>query len=357
MDESIIQKFVQYVNYFVENNNNINRTCTIIYTSYVLTNKEQIFMISKIIEKLYTTDYKGNKTLSPTKTLFASVAGIILTTAVTTTAIAIWPFKSVPTGSRGVITQFGAIKGIEQEGLAFVPPWQHLAIFNIRAETANIDNAEGSTADQQPVHVNITVRYSITPDKVTEVFEKYSRDGDLTSYVSTATQEVLKAVTAKYTAPDLIAQRAKVSSDISTALKNKLELYGAQVINIDIRNFSFSPTYMAAINEKVTQEQLRLGAENKLKTVEAEQKQKVAIAEAEANAAKATADGEAYSKLVVAKAQAESLKIQSAALAQSKDVLELRRIEVEQTKATRWNGVLPTSIYGSAPIPFLNNSK
>ena len=90
---------------------------------------------------------------------------------------------------------------------------------------------------------------------------------------------------------------------------------------------------MTAINDKVTQEQLRLAAENKLKTVEAEQKQKVAIAEAEANAVKATADGEAYAKLTNAKAQAEALQVQSAALAQSKEVLELRRIEVEQTKA------------------------
>lgn len=51
-----------------------------------------------------------------------------------------------------------------------------------------------------------------------------------------------------------------------------------------MRNFSFSDSDMPAINDKVTQEQLRLAAENKLKTVEAEQKQKVAIAEAEANA-------------------------------------------------------------------------
>ena len=48
---------------------------------------------------------------------------------------------------------------------------------------------------------------------------------------------------------------------------------------------------MRAINDKVTQEQLRLAAENRLQTVEAEQKQKVAIAEAEANAVKAKADG------------------------------------------------------------------
>ena len=110
---------------------------------------------------------------------------------------------------------------------------------------------------------------------------------------------------------------------------------------------------MKAINSKVEQEQLRLAAENKLKTVESEQKQKVAIAEAEAAAQRATADGEAYAKLKVATAEADALKVQNSALAQNKDVLELRRIQVEQTRAERWNGQLPTSIYGSAPIPFL----
>ena len=113
---------------------------------------------------------------------------------------------------------------------------------------------------------------------------------------------------------------------------------------------------MKAINDKVTQEQLRLAAENKLKTVEAEQKQKVAIAEAEANAAKATADGEAYAKLKLAQAQAEALRVQNQALQQNKDVLELRRIEVEMAKAEKWNGALPTAIYAGAPIPFLNVS-
>jgi regulator of protease activity HflC (stomatin/prohibitin superfamily) len=192
---------------------------------------------------------------------------------------------------------------------------------------------------------------------VAEVFEKYSHDGDLSSYVQTASQEIFKAVTAKYTAPDLIAQRARVSSDIYAALEQKLSLYGANVINIDMRNFSFSESYMHAINDKVTQEQLRLAAENRLKTVAAEQKQKVAVAEAEASAVRATADGEAYAQLKVATAKADAMRIQNAALVQSKDVLELRRIEVEQTKADRWNGQLPNAIYAGAPIPFVNVNK
>jgi prohibitin 2 len=266
----------------------------------------------------------------------------------------LWPFYSVPTGSRGVVTQFGRIVGIENEGLAVLPPWQKLAIFSIRAEQANIDNAGGSTSDTQPVSVSLTVRYSIVTDKVVEVYEKYSHNGDLSSYVQTATQEVFKAVTARYSAPDLIAERAKVSADINSALQTKLALYGAQVINIDMRNFEFSESYMHAINDKVTQEQLRLAAENRLKTVESEQKQKVAIAEAEASAVRARADGDAYASLKVATAQAEALKIQNAALAQNKDVLELRRIEVERLKAERWNGQLPQNVYAGAPIPFFN---
>ena len=258
----------------------------------------------------------------------------------------------MPTGHRGVITVGGAIRSIEAEGFTLLWPWQTLSIFNIRAEEATVENAEGSTSDTQPVKVSLTVRYSIQTDRVAEVFEKYSHDGNLMSYVQTATQEIFKAVTARYNAPDLIAKRAQVSGDIITALRAKLAVYGAQVINVDMRNFAFSADYMSAINQKVTQDQLRLAAENKLRTVEAEQKQKVAIAEAEATALKAKADGEAYANLKVATAQAEALKIQNAALAQNRDVLELRRIEVEHVKAERWNGALPTSIYAGAPIPF-----
>lgn len=264
-----------------------------------------------------------------------------------------WPLRTVPTGSRGVITVGGAIRGIEAEGYTFLAPWQTLTLFNIRAEAADINDAEGPTADQQPVKTSLTVRYSISPDKVSEVLEKYSHDGNLDSYVHTAAQEIFKAVTVKYTAVELISKRAAVSADINAALRGKLALYGAQVINIDMRNFSFSPSYMAAINEKTTQEQLRQAADNKLKTVESEQKQKVAIAEAEASALKAKADGEAYANLKIATAQADALKVQNAALSQNKDVLELRRVEVELEKAKRWNGALPQAIYGSAPVPFL----
>ena len=145
------------------------------------------------------------------------------------------------------------------------------------------------------------------------MFEKYSGDGNLSSYVQT--QEIFKAVTAKYTAPDLIAQCSKVSNDNYAALREKLSLYGAQVINSDMRN---SPSPIRHARDQ---------------------------REGDAGAA-ATGRRE--------QAQDGALKIQNAALAQNKDVLELRRIEVQMTQAKAWNGVLPVNVHGSAPIPFIN---
>ena len=294
---------------------------------------------------------------SPMAALQANFWRIAITVGVLVALVSLWPLHSVPTGNRGVVTVGGAIRGIEPEGYVLLWPWERLTIFSIRAEEASVDKAQGATIDQQPVEVDLTVRYSISTNKVAEVYEKYSHDGNLASYVQTATQEVFKAVTARFTAPDLINARAKLSSDINQALQVKLAIYGAQVINVDMRNFSFSKSYMDAINQKVTQEQLKLAALNKLGTVEAEQKQKVAIAEAEASALRAKADGEAYANLKVATAQAEALRVQNAALAQNKDVLELRRIEVEATKASRWDGALPQNVYAGAPIPYFNTGK
>lgn len=289
-------------------------------------------------------NFINNLIKSPVKLAIAGIGTFLLLIVL----ISCWPVRTVPTGSRGVITVGGAIRGIENEGFLLLLPWQKLDTFNIRAESADIENAEGSTSDTQPVKVSLTVRYSIIPNKVSEVYEKYSHDGNLASYVQTATQEVFKAVAAKYSAPDLIAKRSDVSQDIYTALGKKLAVYGAQVINIDMRNFSFSASYMAAINDKVTQEQLRLAAENKLKTVESEQKQKVAVAEAEANAVKATADGAAYAKVQVATAEAKALTLQAQAISASPQVLELRRIEVSKIQAERWNGSVPTVVTGNS---------
>lgn len=283
--------------------------------------------------------------------------GVTVVVALLALAI-VWPLASVPTGSRGVITVGGKITQIEGEGYTLLWPWQKLSLFSIRAEQADIDKAEGATSDTQPVHVSLTVRYSISPDKVAEVFERYSHDGNLSSYAQTATQEIFKAVTARYTAVDLIGKRAQVSADIREALQTKLAIYGAQVINIDMRNFAFSSEYMSAINDKVTQEQKKLAADNKALTAASEQKIKVVTAEADANAVRAKADGDAYATLVRAKAAAEAARIEGTAKADAMraqaNAISANPALIQMKIAEQWNGELPTWMQqGGGALPML----
>src|SRR5262245_10659027 len=80
--------------------------------------------------------------------------------------VAFWPLRTVPTGYRGVVTIGGSIRGIQQEGFTLLWPWERLDNFSIRAEQADIKDADGATSDTQPVTTSLTVRYSILPDKV-----------------------------------------------------------------------------------------------------------------------------------------------------------------------------------------------
>lgn len=54
-----------------------------------------------------------------------------------------------------------------------------------------------------------------------------------------------------------------------------------------------------------------------------------------------------------AKGKAESVRLESLALRENMNILELRRIEVAKIQAERWDGVLPTTVLGNT-VPMLN---
>ena len=64
--------------------------------------------------------------------------------------------------------------------------------------------------------------------------------------------------------------------------------------------------------------------------------------------------GNYYSGDLCVAANAEALRVQASAITSSPQILELKRIEVEMTKAQNWKGELPSAVYAGAPIPFFN---
>ena len=264
----------------------------------------------------------------------------ILTTAA---ILALASLTSVPEGSRGVKTRFAEVVGVVTPGLNVKVPFiESVHPISIMADAVEIKNAEGATKDAQPVHTTLTIRYHVRENQVQNIYSNYSKTGEMDSYVGTAGMEAFKSSTAHYGADELILKRQDASNNMVSTLQAKLDQYGIQVLSVDVSQFNFSPEYMKAVNSKVTEEQQKLAEENKLARIKVEQQQKVVTANAEAEAAIAQAKG-----------KAESVRLESLALRENMNILELRRIEVAKIQAERWDGKLPATVLGNA-VPMLN---
>ncbi|MBI2857539.1 MAG: prohibitin family protein, partial [Chloroflexi bacterium] len=128
-----------------------------------------------------------------------------------------------------------------------------------------------------------------------------------------AVQEVIKQVTAKYPAEDLILKRETVRNEIAELLASRLRERGIITEALSITEFQFSATFVAAIEAKVSAEQAIFEARNKLERVKVEAEQAEAAAKGQAAARIATANGEAEYIRVVTDAQVSANK----AIAQS----------------------------------------
>lgn len=260
------------------------------------------------------------------------------------------PFVVIPPGHVGVMNTFGKIennKGL-REGLHFRLPWQGVDMVSYRLSTHVDQNVASASRDLQTVRTEVTIPFSINPDEAPELFRKIgNRDALEACIMSPGVLESLKAVTARYTAEELITKRDIVKAGVeehvmnyvSRSLKEK-GLEGAVVIgNVALTHFEFSKEFNEAIEAKVKAEQDALRAEN-------QNKQKITEAEATAASTQLQASAAAFSTRVRAEAEARAISLRANALMLNPKLVELNAVE-------KWNGILPT-MTGSSPIPFIN---
>ncbi len=188
-----------------------------------------------------------------------------------------------------------------------------------------VAEASAASKDLQDTHSTIAVNYNIIPDKASWVFQNVGRAFN-ERLIDPVTQEVVKAVTAHYTAVELITQREKVRAQIKDLLKERLLAYNIAVVDVSIVNFRFSQQFINAIEAKQTAEQLALKAQRDLDRIRIEAQQKVTQAQAEA----------------------EALRLQRQNV--TSELVELRRIEAMQEAIRKWNGVMPQVTGGALPF-------
>jgi len=219
---------------------------------------------------------------------------------------------TVNAGERGILVQFGAVTGkVFDEGLYFKIPFvQEVVIADVKVQKSEV-GADAASKDLQVVNSRVALNFKVDPNKAANLYQDVGRNYE-DRLISPSLQESVKAATAKFTAEELITKRSEVREEIKRNLKEKLEPHGILVDEFNIVDFSFSPSFNHAIEEKVTAEQQALAAKNKLEQVKFEAEQKIAEA----------------------RGRAEGIRIESEALKTNDKILEMRFIEA-------WDGKLP----------------
>ena len=239
------------------------------------------------------------------------------------------PFVKIDAGERGVMLNFGAVQGdVLGEGLHLrIPIMQKIVKMDVKIQKSET-RAEAASKDLQDIKSVIALNYHIIPEKANWVYQNIGI-AFKERVIDPTVQESVKAVTARYTAVQLIGERENVSTAIKDALSQKLADYNLFVDGFSVIDFSFSKKFTDAIEAKQEAEQLALKAQRDLDRIKIEAEQKVAQA----------------------KAEAESLRLQKGQI--TKEMIELRKIEALREAISKWNGTVPNVLLsggGASPL-------
>ena len=279
-----------------------------------------------------------NKKLMP-----LGIAGLVV-------LIVIWDLTVViSSGHVGVIHRLGAVQDQHlTEGFHLKIPFiDTVEEVDVRLRKAE-NKATAASKDLQVVSTQVAVQYSLTGATMPQTYQNVGlRDEVERTAIDPGITESVKAITAQYTAEQLVTQRARVKAKIQEAIAAFIDttleqkgVFGAvELANVAITDFEFSAEFNRAIEEKVRAEQEALKAQN-------EKLRRVTQAEAAFEERRLAADAEAYTVTVESEARADAIRREAEALKDNPDLIQLRIAE-------KWNGELP-QISGSGAVPLLN---
>ena len=236
-------------------------------------------------------------------------------------------FALVPAGHTGVVLTLGKVsKGVLQEGFHLKAPFvQEVVKVDNRITKLEV-NTEAFSKDLQTVSTTLAINYRVDSAMSYSIYKNIGKNYE-SVLITPAVNEVLKAITAKYTAEESVTNRAIISDGLIASLNDKLNKDGLYVTDVNIINFDFSEAFITAIEEKQVAQQKLLKAETEKQTA-------ITNAEAEAETIRIKAEAEAEAN----KALGESL---------SQAVLENKKIE-------KWDGKLPQVQGDADPLITIN---
>lgn len=239
-------------------------------------------------------------------------------------------FTIVDAGHTGVVVTLGKVnEGVLQEGVHLKIPFvQRVVKIDNRIVKLEVDT-EAFSKDLQTVQTKLAINYRVDTEKSYSIYKNIGANYEQVLVVP-AVNEVLKAITAKFTAEESVTNRTLISDGLIKGLNEKLNDIGLYVTDVNIMNFEFSEAFITAIEEKQVAQQQLLKAETDKQTA-------ITNAQAQAETIKIKADAEAAANKVIK----ESL---------SDEVLRSKFYE-------KWNGELPKAMGSDTVITNIDSAK
>lgn len=262
--------------------------------------------------------------------------------------------SKVPAGNVGVkYYLLGTSKGVDTEILSPGRYWigmnEELYLFPTFTQTYvwTKEPIDGDDTDESikfqdkdglRAEADIGITYSIDPEKVPELFQKYRRGIDeiTDTYLRRMVQDEFVKEASTRTIEDMYGPgKEQLLKDVYENVKSQVQPLGINVERLYTTGaFRLPQTVIESINAKIRATQIAQQKENELRA-----------AQADAEKQRAQAQGEADSRLTLAKAEAESIRIKGDALRENPRLVELSAIE-------KWDGKMP--YYVAGPTPFIS---
>lgn len=242
------------------------------------------------------------------------------------------PFTTVNAGQRGVVLRWGAFEGtVFEPGLHIVIPIMNQVVkMNVQTSKLTIEESESYSKDLQVVNIASALLYQLDAKAVGTIYQDIGTNVE-EKVIRPSLEAAIKQTIARYTAEEILSQRAIVQSEIEATVRASIASSHIIVAQYSMINEAFSPAFEAAIERKQVAEQDAKRAENELKTAKIQAEQRVAQAEAEATA----------------------IRLQSEA-ANNERYISLKSLEVQLEAVHKWDGKLPGTMIPGTTLPFIN---
>ncbi len=192
----------------------------------------------------------------------------------------------VDAGHTGVVVTLGKVnEGVLSEGMHIKAPFVQKVIKIDNRITKLEVSTEAFSKDLQTVSTTLAINYRVDSKMSYSLYKNIGANYEEV-LVTPAVNEVLKAITAKYTAEESVTNRSLISEGLVEGLNEKLNDSGLYITDVNIINFDFSEAFITAIEEKQVAQQKLLKAETEKQTA-------ITNAEAEAEATRIRAEAEA----------------------------------------------------------------